>query len=173
MIAVLALLMAFAAPPPSRVTLLDDPVRVRAGEWRTLPIVMRQQPGVVQAWFRVKSGGGIRLLLLTKADANLWRAGRAFAAAGQTAVAREGQAVFPARTPGDYELVVDYSNAEGGGPAELNLKVEVAFGNTNSLTVRYLDPERKLFVIWASVCFFGAVVWFAGIRLVRAAASRE
>ncbi|MDX2152059.1 MAG: hypothetical protein SFV54_15080 [Bryobacteraceae bacterium] len=164
-------LMALAAAP-SLVTLVDEPVRIPAGQWRTLPIVLRQQPGVVQAAFRVRRGDGVRVLLVTRKDADLWRAGQPFTVVGQSAVTREATVNFPARKPGDYELVVDYSSAKEG-LTELDLKVGLAFGNTNSMTVRYLEPQRRLFVIWASLCFFGATVWFAGLRLARAIASRE
>jgi len=168
MIPAVLLLLATA---PVRVTLMDEVVELPRGEWRTLPIMLHQQPGTLDCGYRVIRGKpGIRLALLPKEDANALRQGLPHAEMAATPPGDRGQLRVPIRELGEYELVVD--NREGESDAELQLTVSLIFGDRAALDVRYASPRRRIVVAVASLSLFAAVAAYAGVKLRKAMDTR-
>lgn len=159
------------AAAPVRVTLMDEVVSLPRGEWRTLPIVLQQQPGTLDCAYRVVHGRpDVRLALLPKEDADELRRGLPHTELAATPSGGRGELKVPIRTLGQYELVVD--NREGDTDVELHLTVSLVFGDSASLDVRYASPQRRAVVAVASLSFFAAVAMYAGVKLHKALDSR-
>lgn len=165
-----AVLLLLAAAPV-RVTLMDEAVELPRGEWRTLPIVLHQQPGTLDCQYRVIRGRpDVRLALLPKEDADALRQGLPHAEMASTPPGAHGELRIPIRALGEYELVVD--NREGEGDTELHLTVSLIFGDRAALEVRYASPHRRIVVAVASLSLFAAVAAYAGVKLRRAMETR-
>jgi hypothetical protein len=151
---ILALLLAVAASP-GHLVLLDETVKVPAADWRAFRIPLRQQPARIECGFSVLEGGsGVRVALLQ---------GHHTLAA--TAYQRSGGFAYAA-APGEYVIVLD-NRMEGRGPAEVRLRVSLAFDGAPA-GPRTLSPKRRAVVVGLSVLLFAAILVFAGGRLGRA-----
>ncbi len=154
------------------VTLMDDVVTIPGGQWRSVPIQLKQQSGVVRCSFRLIHGSaGVRAVILTRDQANRLREEAAHSVLAGTGYAREAEFVVPVMAPGEYELVID-NNLDRRDAAELHLSVALAFGDSQALRVRNVEPEKRALILWLSGCYLAAMAWFSGLRLRRAWAKR-
>jgi hypothetical protein len=152
----LALMLAAA---PARVVLVDELVRVPAAQSRAIDVLLKQRGAVVECRYAVERGGsGVRVALLTRADAE-----RPLAS---TPYQRSGSFRHPVTTPGEYRLVID-NRLEGRGPALVRVELSAVFGDP-MLQMRELDPGRRARVIVVSLGLFALVAGWAGWRILTA-----
>ncbi len=165
MLPCLTLLLLAAAGPPPQISVMDEVVSVPPGEWRALPLFLKQRTATVDAAFRVIRGdGGVRLALLDAEETTELRRGSLFAEMASTPIGRQGRLTFPVFTLGEYHLIVD--NREGRSPVELQLTVTLLFNP--EAAIRYASPQRRVWTIAGSLGFFAMVAGYAGVKLRRA-----
>lgn len=155
----LALLLSAAA---NRIALLDEVVTVPAAQWRALDLHLKQQGATLDCAYKVRSGSGVRLALMSVEDARRFEQGRSHRPLASTPFQRAGrfQAAIP--IPGEYRLVLD-NRLEGRGPAVLEVRAELTFGE--ALGVRTLSPARRAAVVAASALFLAVVGAYSWRRL--------
>ena len=162
----IALALLFLVASSHSVDLVDEPYQIPANEWRYVEVSLKQQPALVSADFRVKSGSrNVRLALLHREDLQRLREDRPHGWLAETPTGDSGRLRYRVRYPGDYALIVD--NRDGDSPARIDLKVSLIFGAGHAPEVTQLSPGRQLAVILVSfAAFFGIVMWSAR-RLLR------
>jgi hypothetical protein len=166
----LAMLLA-AAAVPDRFVLMDETVQVPAASWRDYPIELRQRPALVECSFSVEGGGsGVRVALMQRAEVERLRAGQRHHVLAATGYERAQRFRFPVPA-GDYSIVVD-NRLEGRGPADVHLRVALAFTGPEP-EAQVLSPARRASVVAASILFFLAVAFFAGRKLKKAVLDRR
>lgn len=167
---ILALLLLFGT---SQVSLMDEVVVAPRGEWRSLPIHLKQDPAVIESAFKLLDGkAGVRVALLRTEDADRLREGQNHEVLAATPFSSEGVLRFAVRDPGEYELIVDNTSGSAAS-ALIHLRVALDFGAQPELEVRYPSPERRTAAIALGLVFFFGVSAYAGQRLLAAAIRRR
>lgn len=140
----------------NRVQLVDEPFDIPAHEWRyDSQLGLHQRAATLIADFDVKSGGPVRLLLMTRHDERRMSEGRSHSTLQTVGPATTGHLRFRVPRPGDYVLVVD--NRANGEAARVHLSVWLDFP-----LVSGISPQRQLTVVFLSFAFFfGVVTWSA------------
>ncbi len=152
MLALVLLLFASA----TRVQLVDEPFDIPAHDWRfDSELGLHQRAATLMARFQVKSGGDVRLLLMTREDVERMSGGKPHDTLMTFGPSRSGRLQYAVPHPGDYVLVVD--NRENSEPARVHLSVWLDFRHVTGIS-----PQRQFTVILLSfVFFFGVVGWSA------------
>ena len=140
----------------TRVQVVDEDYRIAAADWQWVPVSLKQQSGLISAFYQAKGNSGpVRLVLMRREDLEDMPHG----SLAQTIPARAGSLVHYIPELGDYALVVD--NRESDSPAEVHLSVWMDF-RPRGAPVETLPPQRQLTVIIVSFAvFFGIVTWSA------------
>lgn len=154
---ILALLLLLAAP--ERVVLMNETVRVPAGEWRPFPISLKERGAMLDCRFAVERGGeGVRVALLPWGEVGRLRERRGHHLIFSTGYDRTGAFRFALDTPGEYALVVDNRLAEAGA-ADVRIRVSLFRAVARSQGIP-LPPERRAAIVTiTSVVFLSALAW--------------
>jgi hypothetical protein len=140
----------------TRIQLVDEPFDIPAHDWRfDNELGLHQRAANLIAAYQVKSGGPVRLLLMTREDVDLMSEGRPHSTMLTAGPAPDGMLRYSVSQPGDYALVVD--NRDNDQPARVHLSVWLYFP-----PITVISPQRQLTVILLSFAFFfGVVTWSA------------
>jgi hypothetical protein len=164
----LALILLAAA---TRLELVDEVLRIPAGDWRYVELGLKQQAAFVAADFEVQSGSQlVKLELMRREDLDRLRADRPNGVIAATALAASGRLLYHVRVPGDYVVVIDNRNANGnagGREAVARLRVALDFGARPGPQVTRLSPQRQFTVILISFAVFFGIVTYSARRLLR------
>jgi hypothetical protein len=164
----LALILLAAA---TRLELVDEVLRIPAGDWRYVELGLKQQAAFVAADFEVQSGSQlVKLELMRREDLDRLRADRPNGVIAATALAASGRLLYHVRVPGDYVVVIDNRNANGnagGQEAVARLRVALDFGARPGPQVTRLSPQRQFTVILISFAVFFGIVTYSARRLLR------
>jgi hypothetical protein len=160
----LALILLAAA---TRLELVDEVLRIPAGDWRYVELGLKQQAAFVAADFEVQSGSQpVKLELMRHEDLDRLRADRPNGVIAATALAASGRLLYRVRVPGDYVVVID--NRDGDGQvAVARLRVVLDFGARPGPQVTRLSPQRQFTVILISFAVFFGIVTYSARRLLR------
>jgi len=152
---------------PARVDLVDDLVRVPASRWSVIDVLLKQRGAVVECRYSVERGrSGVRVALMSVADAERFQAGRSHRPLVSLPYERTGFFRHPVTKPGEYRLVID-NRMEGRGPALVRVQLTAVFGDP-MLEVRELPAGRRATVVIVSLGLFAAVALWAAGRIRRA-----
>lgn len=164
-VTVFALLLTAAA---SRVTVVDEVVRVPPGDVTLVNLSLRQRPAVVELSFEVVEGpSDIGVALMGPGDGSQPHqflrvlSGR-----------KSGAFRYPARTLGEYQVMVDNRRHDSAAVA-VKLRVTLAFDEVGITRPGTLSPWRRAAVVGLSLLFFAAVVFWSGRRLLEAIEKRK
>jgi hypothetical protein len=154
-------LVLFLLASATRVQLVDEPFDIPAHEWRyDSELGLHQRAATVIADYQVKSGGPVRLLLMTHEDEERMSDGKPHGTMLSVGPGASGRLHYAVRQPGDYALVVD--NRENSLPARVHLRVWLDFP-----PVTGISPQRQLTVILLSFAFFFGVITWSARRLLK------
>ena len=142
--------------------LLDEPFQVPAGEWRYVPLVLRQMPVVVDYEFRVVSGKStVRVTVLNQEGLDRLKKGDREALESDS-FRMEGRFSRPLTLPDDYAVVLENGR---GGPVTVKLRISVDFSGRGSPQARYLSPQRQFAVIVISATVFLGILIYSARKL--------
>ncbi len=146
----------FLLASATRVQLVDEPFDIPARDWRfDAELGLHQHAATLMARFQVRSGGDVRLLLMTRQDVERMSDGKPHETLMTFGPAHSGRLQYAVPRAGDYVLVVD--NRDNSEPARVHLSVWLDFRHITGIS-----PRRQLTVILLSfVFFFGVVGWSA------------
>jgi hypothetical protein len=154
-------------PTPARVVLVDGLVRVPASRWSVIDVLLKQRGAVVECRYSVERGrSGVRVALMSVADAERFQAGRSHRPLVSLPYERAGFFRHPVTKPGEYRLVID-NRMEGRGPALVRVQLAAVFGDP-MLEIRELPAGRRANVVMVSLGLFALVALWAAWRLRRA-----
>jgi hypothetical protein len=160
----LALILVAAA---TRLELVDEVLRIPAGDWRYVELGLKQQAAFVAADFEVQSGSQpVKIELMRHEDLDRLRSDRPNGVIAATALAASGRLLYRVRVPGDYVVVIDNRNANGR-EAIARLRVVLDFGARPGPQVTRLSPQRQFTVILISFAVFFGIVTYSARRLLR------
>jgi hypothetical protein len=159
-------LVLLAAAASTHVQLIDEVVRVPAGDWRYVEVALKQRIAFVSADYQVKSGSpDIRLALLHRDDLEGMRTEMPEAALAVTPQAPSGRIRYRVPERGVYVVLID--NRASSRPAATQLLVSLDFGPRPGPPVTRLSPQRQITVIAISFAVFFAIATFSARRLLR------
>jgi hypothetical protein len=154
-----------ASPQDTRQTLMDEVYTIPASDWRYVPVVLKQPPVTLECQFKVLSGGaGVRVGLLNGQGLAALRLGRRHATLATTSFEKSGRLSYEVVEPDEYAVIVD-NGLEGGGAAQVRLRVSLDFPGRQQPQVRQLSPARRTVVALISLGVFVAIVTYAGKKL--------
>jgi hypothetical protein len=162
----LALLLAVSA---GRLTIFDELVSLGPGEIKTVNLSLNQRPAVIEAAFKVLGGQVVSVGLRGPAGAGPPGEPRFLRIMREQS---SGALRFPARVPGDYQLLLENPRRRGQ-PVSVAFRVTVAFDEPGTLRPETLSPARRRTVVALSLLFFLFIVWWSGRRLLEAIARRK
>ena len=149
----------FLLASATRVQLVDEPFDIPAHDWRfDNELGLHQHTATLIADYLVKSGGDVRLLLMTRADVERMSDGKPHGALMTVGPDHSGRLQYAVPQPGDYVLVVD--NRDNPEPARVHLSVWLDFRRVTGIS-----PQRQLTVILLSFAFFFGVVGWSARRI--------
>jgi hypothetical protein len=161
-----AALVLLAAAASTHVQLINDIVRVPAGDWRYVEVALKQQTAFVSADFQVGPGSpNIRLALLRRDDLERMPNQMQEGALAVTAAATSGHIRYRVPERGVYVVLID--NRASSRPAAAQLLVSLDFGARPGPPVTRLSPQRQITVIAISFAVFFAIATFSARRLLR------
>lgn len=151
----------------THVDLVDEVYRIPAGQWRYVPLELRQRPAFVAANFEVRSGSPhLRLALMRREDLERMRNDDPYGVLAATDAAASGRLRYPVRVAGDYVIVID-NRTSSNQAAEAHLHVALDFGGQPGPEVTRLSPQRQMVVIAISFAVFFGIVSYSARRLLR------
>lgn len=152
--ALLLLLAAFA-----RVDLIDETFEIPASDWRYVPRPLTQEPAMVDCVFQSnRPDAQVRLVLLSRADLDAWRAGRDHEEIAATPAGPRGALRASVH---DRDTWVAIEN-RASQPVRVRLRAFL-----EQPRVRYLSRGRQLAVIVISFGVFFAIVSLSARKLLR------
>jgi hypothetical protein len=155
-----------AAAASTHVQLIDETVRVPAGDWRYVEVALKQRTAFVSADYQVKSGSpNIRLALLHRDDLERMRTELPEGALAVTQQAPSGRIRYRVPERGVYVVLID--NRASSRPAATQLLVSLDFGPRPGPPVTRLSPQRQITVIAISFGVFFAIATYSARRLLR------
>jgi hypothetical protein len=161
-----AALVLLAAAASTHVQLIDDVVRVPAGDWRYVEVALKQRTAFVSADYQVESHSpAIRLALLRRDDLERMRNQMPEGALAVTGQAPSGHIRYRVPERGVYVVLVD--NRASSQPAAVQLLVALDFGVRPGPPVTRLSPQRQITVIVISFAVFFAIATYSARRLLR------
>jgi hypothetical protein len=156
MIAALLFLLAAFAP----VDLVDETFEIPASDWRYVPHPLTQEPAMVACVFQCgRTDAQVRLVLVSHADLNAWRAGRDHDEIAATPAGPRGMLRTSVHDLDTYVAI------ENRAPQPVRVRLRVFLEQPR---VRYLSRGRQLAVIVISFGVFFAIVSFSARKLLKA-----
>jgi hypothetical protein len=156
-----ALLVLWLAAGPQ--VLLDEVFHVPAGEWRYVPVILKQPPATVVCDFRVISGNGaVRVVLVNRDGLDTLRGGDR-EPLGSGAFTQQGQFSRLVSMPDEYAVVLENG---GRGQVDVRLRVSLDFSARGRPRAQVLSPERRFAVIVISATVFLGIVFYSARRLL-------
>lgn len=147
-----------------------EPFRLQPGEFRWIPITVRQTPTEIDCRFQVVAGQpSVRVELLAIRDFHRFNRGLPHESLALLPVSREGAFRRMMDVPGQYALVV--VNAKNSPAAAVVLDVSTDVNPAPRVVARELPPGRRLIVILISFAIFFVTVTWSGIQLLKATSS--
>jgi len=147
----------------TRLELADEVYHIPAGEWKWIPVELRQEPATVMASYIVEDGSGkVRIALYSRDDLEHMQDDAILAG---TAQGKSGGFAYRVRDRDSYAIVVD-NRTDKTNPATVRLRVSLDFARPR---VTELPPERKATVIAVSFLVFFTVVTYSARKLLKAA----
>jgi hypothetical protein len=141
-----------------------EPFRLDGGDFRWIPIKVRQTPVEVDCHFEVVAGDPtVHAELLPMDDFRLFDRGQDHDKMATTANGRAGDFRRIVDTSGQYAVVVE--NMRGAAPVSVVLRVETNL-NPDANTAQTLPPQRRLAVIVISFAFFFVTIAWSGRKLL-------
>lgn len=175
MILLALLLVPLTALNPGRThmdTVLDEAVPVGPGKIRTLELPLRSPNARVVCQYSVLEGrNGVRVLLMTRDDADRWWRGEPHTVLAGTSYGHGGSFSQRMEAPGDYRIVLD-NRVEDHDAARVLLRVHIVHGEGDGDALHGPEPRRAQIVVWTSVGFFLICVGWTGSR-IRSAVERR
>jgi hypothetical protein len=154
------------AAASTHVQLIDEVVRVPAGDWRYVEVALKQRTAFISAVYQVKTGSpDIRLALLHRDDLERMRSGLPDGTLAITQQAPSGGIRYRVPERGVYVVLID--NRASSREAAAQLLVSLDFGPRPGPTVTRLSPQRQITVIALSFVVFFAVATYSARRLLR------
>ena len=143
--------------------LLDEVFHVPAGEWRYVPVILKQPPVTVDCDFRVISGNGaVRVALVNRDGLDTLRGGDR-EPLGSGAFVQQGQASRLVNLPDEYAVVLENGSR---GPVSVRLRVSLDFSARGRPRAQVLSPERRFAVIVISTTVFLGIVLYSARKLL-------
>jgi len=143
--------------------LLDEVFHVPAGEWRYVPVILKQPPVTVDCDFRVISGNGaVRVVLVNQDGLDTLRGGDR-EPLGAGAFAQQGQFSRLVNLPDEYAVVLENG---GRGQVDVRLRVSLDFSARGRPRAQVLSPERRFAVIVISATVFLGIVFYSARKLL-------
>jgi hypothetical protein len=151
---------------PSR-TDAGRPFQLAPGDFRWVPLTVRQTPVQVDCHFDVAAGNpSVHVELLPMSEFREFDRGRDHETLAATPEGRDGAFRRLIDVPGQYAVVIE--NARGAPPATVSLHIETSVNPNRADISRGLSPQRRLAVIAISLAFFFITVAWSGRKLLRA-----
>jgi hypothetical protein len=158
----MALLLAAGQTPDA-----GQPFKLAPGDFRWLPVTVRQTPVEVDCHFEVTGESkNVHLELLPMSEFRLFDRGRDHDTLASTPEGRSGGFRRIVDVRGQYAVVV--VNARGAPPAVVSLQLQTNVNPSGTDVARTLSPQRRLVVIAISFAFFFATVAWSGRKLILA-----
>jgi hypothetical protein len=156
-----------AAAVSAPLELVNELVRIPAGESRSVQVILKQRPAMVSVEYDVVGGGPeVRLALLRRGDLERPRNGLPESVLAATAPATTASLAYAAPLRGVFAVVLD--NPTGSQAAAVHLHVFLNFARANQgPQITRLSPERQFTVIALSFLVFIAIVTYSARRLLR------
>ena len=170
---ILLLLIAGTAMAASRADLFDEIVRLPRGQWRALPVELRQRPAEIRARYQVVQGQAkVRLILMSSEAFQRYRRDQDFRWIEATQAGARGELRHLITRPGNYAVLID--NRPESGLALVDLKLSLDYTDEyTSFRPRELDPRTRAKVVALSLGGFLLVAGWAGWRLMGAVRRRN
>jgi hypothetical protein len=155
----------------THVELVNEVVRIPAGDWRYVEVGLKQRPAFVSADYTVEPGSGeVRLALIDRDHLEQLQSKPAGGtlpdgAFAITAPGRSGRLRYRAQVRGEYAVVID--NRLGARAAAAHLRVFLDFGGRPGPEVTRLSPLRQLTVVVITFAVFFAIVSYSARRLLQ------
>ena len=156
-----ALMVLWLAAGPQ--VLLDEVFHVPAGEWRYVPVILKQPPVTVDCNFRVISGNGAVRVVLVNQDGLDTLRGADREPLGSGAFTQQGQFSRLVSVPDEYAVVLENG---GRGQVDVRLRVSLDFSARGRPRVQVLSPERRFAVIVISATVFLGIVFYSARKLL-------
>lgn len=160
--------MAFALLMLTGISFAQDipPFLLDGGDYRWVPLNIRQTPVRVEVTFRVSNGQEtVHAELLPEAAFRPMQKGLPHQALGATTEAMTGAIERIIEDPGIYRVVI--ANKNGAKPALVTWRVSTAL--KPSVTTTELTPKRRMGTILVSFLLFFAMVGYSGWKLRKSA----
>ncbi|MDP9054551.1 MAG: hypothetical protein M3N93_09665, partial [Acidobacteriota bacterium] len=144
-----------------------EPFRLDAGDFRWVPLNVRQTPSEVDCYFEVLKGSPtVHIELLPLGEFRFFDRGRPHDTLAATPDGRTGEFRRVVDARGQYAVVIE--NARRAPPATVRLRVETNL-NPGTDLARTLPPGRRLAVVLISFGVFFTTLAWSGRKLLRAA----
>jgi hypothetical protein len=141
-----------------------EPFRLEGGDFRWIPIKVRQTPLEVDSHFKVVTGNAtVHMELLPMGEFRLFDRGQEHDTMASTPNGAEGEFRRVIDTRGQYAVVVE--NKRGSPPVSVLLRVETDL-NPEADVAQRLPRGRRLTVILASFAFFFVTLAWSGYKLL-------
>jgi hypothetical protein len=144
-----------------------QPFKLAPGDFRWLPLTVRQTPVEVDCHFDVAGGNpSVHVELLPMSEFRHFDRGLEHETLASTPEGATGAFRRIIDTPGQYAVIV--ANARSAPPATVSLHLETNVNPNRAEVARTLSPQRRLAVIAISFAFFFLTVAISGRKLLRA-----
>ena len=135
------------------------------GDYRWVPLAVRQVPVQVEVSFEVSEGGPtVHMELVPEAAFRPMQRGRAHETIGGTGDSRSGTLRQVVKQPGNYRVVI--ANKNGADPATVRWVISTDL--SPEPVSRELSPKRRVATMFVSFVLFFAMVGYSGWRLKNA-----
>ena len=142
-----------------------QPFRLESGDFRSVPLTVRQTPVEVDCQFEVIEGNpSVHVELLPMSEFRLFDRGLDHETLAITADGRNGVFRRIIDVSGQYAVVV--VNGKRAPPATVSLQVRTSVNPAASDVARTLSPRRRLTVILISFAFFFVTVTWSARKLI-------
>jgi hypothetical protein len=160
----LSFLFAASSQPPGDA---GEPFRLEPGDFRWIPLNIRQTPSEVDCHFEVVKGSPtVHIELLPISEFRLFDRGKDHDTLAITPNGANGDFRRVVDTRGQYAVVIE--NAHGAPPATVVFRVQTNL-NPGADLAQTLPPGRRLAVVLISLGVFFTTVAWSGRKLLRAA----
>ena len=144
----------------------EAPFLLNPGDFRWVPVRIRQTPAQVDVSFAVTQGDGrMHAELIPEEEFRPMRQGKQHESLATTPEGKSGAFRRIVEEPGNFRVVI--VNARNAQPAMVTLNVSTEVDPV--ITAKELSPKRRMGVIGISLLLFLAMLAFSGWKLRRAA----
>jgi hypothetical protein len=148
-----------------RTEILNETMPIPHSQWRAMKVELRDRPATVEVEFRVTQGrSGVRVVFMTADDLKRFEKGERHEVLAQTEYAEKGSFRYLVGNPGDYRILLD-NRLEGRDPAEVAVKVSLAYHEYSSFAPRTLPPGKRRAVVGLSLALFALAALWIGRKL--------